>query len=537
MPKPIFSIVVVLTCFSLIFLCSERFHLSHSANAAPLLATAETAQDAQLFYNELQVIYLTNLKRREHGLPPLRWNKQLQDAARWFATNATERAGPYCGHEDSLGRNPGARFTYFGYQNSHAWGENVVCGMTRPESAVNGWMNSAGHRQNILHPLYREIGVGYIQNSTTNRGYISQEFSYDPNYAPVIIENEALSVTSPTVNLYIYDPASGNGLEALGAAVDMMIANQPDFADAVWEPYSTEKQWTLAAGEGWRSVYVKVRDAQGRISSVMDSIYLGAQLPVDATILAQNLPCTFNAQLTLPTFDSAVWPQIQLSVNWQGDDSDVTFEDLGAIGASVSDANAAGRSAHRLPVGSSGALRYWTTAFYKNTPFVAYFRLKAAAIDATEPLVQLSIKGGGTEYGPLTIRGTDFTAANQYQEFALPFVFHDNANDPYLIFSLQHTGASEITVDTVTVYTAAMPVTDPLEWTVPGGYHRSRGIWARFVNTDGAFSAPSEINLFDATPQTLGPAPTPTPSPTPTPIPLPPAQRPNLVYLPITVNQ
>jgi len=529
--------VVFLTCFSLVFLCSERFHLSPHAQAAALQTTTATAQDAQLFYNELQVIYLTNLKRRENGLPPLRWNHQLQDAARWFANDAAARASAYCGHEDSLGRNPGARFTYFGYQNSHAWGENVVCGLTRPESAVNGWMNSPGHRQNLLHPLYREIGVGYIQNSTTNRGYISQEFSYDPSYAPVIIENEALWVASPTVNLYIYDPASGNGLEAMGAGVEMMIANQPDFVDAVWEPYRAEKQWTLAAGEGWRSVYVKVRDAQGRISTVMDSVYLGAQLPIDAAILAQNLPCTFNEQITLPNLAKTAWPQVQLSVNWQGDDGDVTFEDLAAIGASVSDANAAGRSAHRLPAGSSGALRYWTTAFHKDTPFVAYFRLKTATIGAAEPLVELSIKGGGTTYGPLTVRGTDFTAANQYQEFALPFVFHSNADDPYLIFNLQHTGASEITVDTVTVYTAAMPITDPLEWTVLGGYHRSRGLWARFVNADGAFSAPNEINLFDTAALTLGPTPTPTPAPTTSPTPLPPTQRGHLVYLPITVNQ
>ena len=542
MHKAIFRSVVVLTCFSLVFLCAEPLQMVNVAKAiAPQktgVAATSTTQDAQSFYNELTIIHLTNLKRREYGLPPLRWNQELQEAARWFAGDAAGRAAPYCGHTDTLDRTPGDRFIYFGYRNIHAWGENVVCGLTRPESAINGWMNSTGHRQNLLHPLYREIGVGYAQNATTGRGYIAQEFSFDPSYAPVIIENEAISVASPTVNLYIYDPAGGNGLEAMGAAVEMMIANQPDFEGAVWEPYSAEKPWTLTAGEGWRSVYVKVRDAYGRISTVSDMIYLGETLPINNETLALNLPCSFNDRITVRNLDQAEWPQVQLSVNWQGDDGDITFEDLGNIGARVDDGGAAGQSAHRLPAGANGDLRYWTTNFHKNTSFVAYFRLKATNINTAEPLVQLSIKGGGTEYGPITLTGANFTTANEYQEFALPFTFNENATDPYLIFTLHHTGASEINVDTVTIYTAAMPSADPLEWPVLGGYHRSRGIWARYVKTDGTFSAPTEINIFDAAAARIpAPVPTPTPSPTPTTTPLPPEDLSSFVYLPITVNR
>lgn len=542
MHKPVFRSVVVLTCFSLVFFCAEPLQMVRVVKAITPqkngVAATATTQDAQSFYNELTIIHLTNLKRREYGLPPLRWNQELQEAARWFANDAAGRPTPYCGHTDTLARTPGDRFIYFGYRNIHAWGENVVCGLTRPESAINGWMNSAGHRQNLLHPLYREIGVGYAQNATTGRGYISQEFSFDPSYAPVIIENEAISVASPAVNLYIYDPAGGNGLEAMGAAVEMMIANRPDFEGAGWEPYHAEKPWTLTEGEGWRSVYVKVRDAYGRVSTVSDTVYLGGTLPINNETLVQNLPCSFNDRITVHDLDQAEWPQVQLSVNWQGDDGDITFEDLANIGARVDDTAAAGQSAHRLPVGANGDLRYWTTDFHKNVPFVAYFRLKATNINTTEPLIELSIKGGGTEYGPLTLTGANFTTANEYQEFALPFTFNENANDPYLIFTLHHTGASEISVDTVTIYTAAMPSADPLEWPVLGGYHRSRGIWARYVRTDGAFSAPTEINIFDASAARLAPpAPTPTPSPTPTTTPLPPEDLTSFVYLPITVNQ
>jgi uncharacterized protein YkwD len=66
---------------------------SNSAHAAPL---AQSQQTPDLFFNELQVVYLTNLKRREAGLAPLRWNREISEAARWFAQNSVDgRNGSY----------------------------------------------------------------------------------------------------------------------------------------------------------------------------------------------------------------------------------------------------------------------------------------------------------------------------------------------------------------------------------------------------------------------------------------------------------
>ena len=43
-------------------------------------------------------------------------------------------------------------------------GENIAMGQTTPEAVVNGWMNSEGHRANILNSSYTQIGVGYAAN-------------------------------------------------------------------------------------------------------------------------------------------------------------------------------------------------------------------------------------------------------------------------------------------------------------------------------------------------------------------------------------
>jgi uncharacterized protein YkwD len=46
----------------------------------------------------------------------------------------------------------------------HTAGENIAYGYPTPESVVNGWMNSEGHRKNILNSSFTEIGVGYVSN-------------------------------------------------------------------------------------------------------------------------------------------------------------------------------------------------------------------------------------------------------------------------------------------------------------------------------------------------------------------------------------
>ncbi|MCB0112075.1 MAG: hypothetical protein KDE53_39405, partial [Caldilineaceae bacterium] len=140
--------------------------------------------------------------------------------------------------------------------------------------------------------------------------------------------------------------------------------------------------------------------------------------------------------------------------------------------------------------------RYWTTTFYKDVPLVAYFRIRATNIATADEVVTISISGGGTTYGPLTLQGTDFTDANSYREFALPFQFNNNSNDPYLTFNIDHSGKSDIYLDTISIFTDSMSLQDEAEWQVLGGYHRSRGIWARFVEPNGTFTEPTDLQVF-----------------------------------------
>ena len=359
----------------IIFLCLSALD-SHSLPAAQAQGGYDPiVQTPTLLYDEARTVYLGNLARRDNGIPPLRWNLQLTHASRWFSWDSVEnRPGGYCGHQDTQGQGPGYRALVFGYLGFAGW-ENAFCGYVTPEDAIQGWMNSPGHRANLLNPNLREIGLGYYRRDSDGRGYVTQGFGNDAVYAPVIIENEALSTISPNVNLYIYDRSPRGGFAGWGAATQMMLSNNTQFSGAIWEPYNANKAWTLAGGVGWRKVYVKTRDNFNRNLTVSDTIYLGANLPLNELSAAQMT--TTQSQVTLYNLNGGALPQAQFSLGWLADDTHESFNKWWGNGERVNDAAAWGGTAYRLYPGDGESFAWvddWT--FIKDTPLVAYFRLK-----------------------------------------------------------------------------------------------------------------------------------------------------------------
>jgi uncharacterized protein YkwD len=445
-------------------------------------ATFNLARSPTLLQDEARTVYLGNLARRDNGIPPLRWNLQLTDAARWFSWDSTEnRAEGFCDHQDTNGNYPGDRALIFGYLGG-AGAENAFCGYVTPEYAIQGWMNSSGgHRANLLDPNSREVGLGYYRRDSDGRGYVSQDFGSDPVYAPVVIENEALSTTTPNVNLYIYDRATNGGFAGLGAATQMMVSNDVCFTNSTWEPYAANRSWTLTGSQGWDSVYVKTRDVFGRTLTASDNIYLGASVALNELDGAQL--STTQSQVTLYNLSGGGLPQVQFSLGWLADDTFGTFQKWWGNGESVSDPAAWGGTAYRLYPGDGESFAWvWDTTFIKDTPLVAYFRLKVSDNTSNNEVARISVNGGGTEYGPLSLRGTDFAASDQYQEFALNFTFNSDPNNPFLTFQFWRSGSADVYVDAVSIFSEPQMVTSPLVWSVPGSNYRGQGVWVRYTN-------------------------------------------------------
>ncbi|WP_326701472.1 sigma-70 family RNA polymerase sigma factor [Streptomyces sp. NBC_01754] len=109
-----------------------------------------------------QVAALVNTERAKEGCEPVRVNSLLDTAASRHSADMAER--DYFSHTSPDGTDPGDRITAAGYRWS-TYGENIAKGQTTPAAVMEAWMNSPGHRANILNCAFREIGVGREDSS------------------------------------------------------------------------------------------------------------------------------------------------------------------------------------------------------------------------------------------------------------------------------------------------------------------------------------------------------------------------------------
>jgi len=108
---------------------------------------------------EQELLRLTNAERTRAGLPPLRLATKLSQAAQRHAEDMVRNR--FFSHTGSNGSTLGDRARAVGYNYSMV-GENIAAGGATPAATLRQWMNSPGHRRNILNPRFTEVGFGYV---------------------------------------------------------------------------------------------------------------------------------------------------------------------------------------------------------------------------------------------------------------------------------------------------------------------------------------------------------------------------------------
>ena len=131
---------------------------------------ADTASSTLGTY-EQQVVDLVNKERAAAGLPALKVNTKLAAVAEKKAEDM--RDNNYFSHTSPTYGSPFDMMRQFGISYTAA-GENIAKGQKTPADVMNGWMNSSGHRANILNSSYTEIGVGYVTDSSGNTYWVQQ---------------------------------------------------------------------------------------------------------------------------------------------------------------------------------------------------------------------------------------------------------------------------------------------------------------------------------------------------------------------------
>lgn len=118
---------------------------------------------------EQQVVDLTNAERSKNGLAPLKVDLELSKVAREKSKDMA--ANNYFDHNSPTYGSPFDMMKKFGISYRSA-GENIAMGQRTPQEVVQAWMNSQGHRENILNSSYTHIGVGHVENGN----YWTQQF-------------------------------------------------------------------------------------------------------------------------------------------------------------------------------------------------------------------------------------------------------------------------------------------------------------------------------------------------------------------------
>lgn len=112
---------------------------------------------------ENEVIRLVNVQRSNAGLHLLTTNWQLCRVARYKSADMANKG--YFSHTSPTYGSPFQMMESFGLKFSAA-GENIAYGQRTPAEVMNAWMNSPGHRSNIMNGTYTQIGVGLAKNSS-----------------------------------------------------------------------------------------------------------------------------------------------------------------------------------------------------------------------------------------------------------------------------------------------------------------------------------------------------------------------------------
>ena len=130
--------------------------------AATAPTTATTTSTSVSAY-ENKVLQLVNAERQKAGLPALKMDESLRNVARKKSQDM--QAKKYFSHTSPTYGSPFDMMKKFGITYKTA-GENIAMGQKTPEAVVKAWMNSPGHRANILKRGFTHIGVGYVANGS-----------------------------------------------------------------------------------------------------------------------------------------------------------------------------------------------------------------------------------------------------------------------------------------------------------------------------------------------------------------------------------
>jgi len=205
------------------------FTVCADARAQRTVRAQPAAPMIEIHEFERRVFELTNLERTRRGLAPFIWNETLASAARGHCEDLLRNN--MTGHTGSNGSTVKQRVERSGITNAMGWSENIAYGQSTPEAMVRAWMNSPGHRANILHANRTHIGVGLIRRPVGSRAdwpiYGTQKFICLHDGSAASLPDNIIIVDSYGNNILTAAPVNAAPAVSVNAPAAVKPAGEP----------------------------------------------------------------------------------------------------------------------------------------------------------------------------------------------------------------------------------------------------------------------------------------------------------------------
>jgi Cysteine-rich secretory protein family len=201
----------------------------------------------------------------QNGAATLQVSVALQNSSQWMSTDLA--TNNYFSHTDTLQRSPGTRLIAFGY-TYYPWGENLAAGYSDALSTLNQWINACdpdsslvctyAHRNNMLNPSFKVIGIGRAYNSgssygwywTTDFGGVVDQVLNPSNPAPTI---SSFTASPGAINLGQTTTLSWNIAGAVSVSIDNGVGDVSGVTSRAVSPSQTTTYTLTATNVGGAS--------------------------------------------------------------------------------------------------------------------------------------------------------------------------------------------------------------------------------------------------------------------------------------------
>ena len=223
------------------------------------------------------VVDLTNEQRIDQNKMPLQRNALLDEAAQRKAQHMAENE--YFDHYAPDGTTPWSFFKQSGYVYAYA-GENLAIHFTDSTEVVEAWMQSPGHRKNIVDDKYTEIGVGTAKGSFNGYDtvYVVQFFGTPAELPDIPAAVPEVKSEQPPAALEIPQPSLAAELTTIQESIEQLANIVGEQEIAVRESQTIQEDQVIQGTNDIETREVSVIETMPEVQVVDDTVFVSSQL-------------------------------------------------------------------------------------------------------------------------------------------------------------------------------------------------------------------------------------------------------------------